>query len=101
MTERKTSTSENATATARVEIYSTDFCGYCVRAKALLDTKGVAYTEHAIDRDDSARAEMLVRANGRRSVPQIFINGQGIGGYMELYALERSGELDSLLVASS
>jgi glutaredoxin 3 len=84
---------------ATVEIYTWRFCPFCIRAKGLLDRKGVAYTEYAIDGDEAARAVMARRAEGRRSLPQIFINDQGIGGCDELHALERAGRLDSLLAA--
>jgi glutaredoxin 3 len=84
---------------ATVEIYTWRFCPFCIRAKSLLDRKGVAYTEYAIDGDEAARAVMARRAEGRRSLPQIFINDQGIGGCDELHALERAGRLDSLLAA--
>ncbi len=81
---------------ARIEIYTTPFCGYCARAKALLDSKGVSYEERDVMMDDKARAEMRARAN-RTSVPQIFIDGQHIGGSDELAALEAEGKLDPLL----
>jgi glutaredoxin 3 len=84
---------------AAVEIYTWRFCPFCVRAKALLDRKGVAYTEYAIDGDEAARAVMAERAEGRRSLPQIFINDAAIGGCDELHALERAGRLDPLLAA--
>lgn len=84
---------------ATVEIYTWRFCPFCIRAKGLLDRKGVAYTEYAIDGDEAARAVMARRAEGRRSLPQIFINDQGIGGCDELHALERAGRLDPLLAA--
>lgn len=84
---------------AKVEIYTWRFCPFCIRAKALLDRKGVAYTEYAIDGDQQARAAMTDRADGRSSLPQIFINDAGIGGCDELHALERGGELDPLLAA--
>jgi glutaredoxin 3 len=82
---------------ARVEIYTWQFCPYCIRAKALLDRKEVVYSEYRIDGDDEARSKMAIRATGRTSVPQIFINNMGLGGCDDLYALERSGELDALL----
>jgi glutaredoxin 3 len=82
---------------AKVEIYTWRFCPFCVRAKALLDRKGVAYREYAIDGDEAARAVMAERADGRRSLPQIFINDAAIGGCDELHALERAGRLDPLL----
>lgn len=80
-----------------VEIYTWSRCPFCIRAKALLDRKGVEYTEHCIDGDEEAREEMSKRANGGRSLPQIFIEGKHIGGSDDLYDLEDSGELDSLL----
>ena len=79
---------------SNVEIYSGNYCGYCVRAKALLEKKGVAYKEYNVQQDASLRQEMLERAHGARTIPQIFINGQHVGGCDELYALERQGELD-------
>ena len=81
----------------KVEIYTWQSCPFCIRAKALLDKKGVAYQEHSIDGDESARREMAQRANGKRTVPQIFIENQGIGGCDELYRLEREQKLDELL----
>ncbi|MCP9888047.1 glutaredoxin 3 [Cyanobium sp. ATX 6A2] len=84
---------------AKVEIYTWRFCPFCIRAKALLDRKGVAYSEYAIDGDRGARAAMSERADGRSTLPQIFIDNAGIGGCDELHALERSGRLDALLVA--
>ncbi len=79
-----------------IEIYSTKTCPYCVRAKALLEHKGVSWTEYLIDQDDARRNQMMARS-GRRSVPQIFINEQHIGGCDDLYALESEKKLDSLL----
>ncbi|MCP9926703.1 glutaredoxin 3 [Cyanobium sp. CH-040] len=84
---------------AKVEIYTWRFCPFCIRAKALLDRKGVDYTEYAIDGDEASRAVMAERADGRRSLPQIFIDDAGIGGCDELHALERAGRLDPLLAA--
>jgi glutaredoxin 3 len=81
---------------ARIEIYTTPFCGYCARAKSLLDAKGAAYEEMDVMMDDKKRGEMRARAN-RSTVPQIFINGQHIGGSDELTALEQAGKLDALL----
>jgi glutaredoxin 3 len=82
-----------------VEIYTWRACPFCIRAKALLDRKGVAYTEYAIDGDQAARQAMSGKAGGRTSVPQTFIDGQHVGGCDDLYALERSGQLDALLGA--
>ncbi len=84
---------------AKVEIYTTTFCPYCSRAKALLDRKGVAYDEIDVMMNSAKRREMMERAEGRHTVPQIFINGDGIGGCDELHGLERAGTLDSLLAA--
>jgi glutaredoxin 3 len=81
---------------AKVEIYTTPFCGYCARAKGLLDGKGAAYEETDVMEDDKKRQEMRERAK-RTTVPQIFINGQHIGGSDELAALEKAGKLDALL----
>ena len=80
-----------------VEIYTWRTCPFCIRAKQLLDRKGVTYTEYSVDGDDPARDAMAARGNGRRSVPQIFIADQHIGGCDELHALERAGKLDALL----
>ena len=82
---------------ARVEIYSSFFCGFCHRAKRLLDKKGVAYEEIDLMREPSRRQEMVARAGGSNTVPQIFIDGRHIGGSDELAALERAGELDAIL----
>lgn len=84
---------------ANVEIYTWKFCPFCIRAKALLHQKGVTFTEYGIDGDNQARVAMAERANGRRSVPQIFINNQHIGGCDDIYALEAQGTLDALLGA--
>lgn len=81
-----------------VIIYTTQICPYCVRAKALLKQKKIAYTE--IDAsDDDVRAAMIEKAGGRRSVPQIFIGATHVGGCDDLYALEKEGKLDALLAA--
>jgi glutaredoxin 3 len=80
-----------------VELYTTPFCPYCTRARALLDRKGVAFTDIDITEEPTRRAEMIRRAGGRTSVPQIFINGEHIGGSDELAALDRAGELDAKL----
>ena len=82
---------------ANVEIYTTQVCPYCVRAKDLLKRKGVTPVEIRVDRDDAARELMLQRANGRRTVPQIFIDNVHVGGCDDLYALESAGKLDEML----
>ncbi len=84
---------------AKIEIYTKFLCPYCTRAKALLNTKGVAFEEHDISMGGPLRAEMLERAGGRNTVPQIFIDGRHIGGSDDLAALERAGKLDPLLSA--
>lgn len=82
---------------SKVEIYTKGYCPYCHRAKALLQQKGVEYTEFAVDTEPALRDEMIQRANGGYTVPQIFINGQHIGGCDDMYALERQQKLDPLL----
>ena len=82
---------------AKVEIYTWQYCPFCIRAKSLLNQKGVTFKEYPIDGDNAARQIMSERANGRTTVPQIFINDNGIGGCDELYALEAAQELDELL----
>jgi glutaredoxin 3 len=82
-----------------IEIYTKIFCPYCWRAKHLLDSKGLEYVEISVDFGGEPRQQMLGRANGRSTVPQIFIGEQHIGGCDDLVALERSGELDSLVGA--
>ena len=81
---------------AKIEIYTTPWCGYCARAKALLERKGAAYQETDVMEDSVKRTEMRERSR-RTTVPQIFINGQHIGGSDELSALEQAGKLDALL----
>ena len=82
---------------ARVEIYTTMLCPYCWRAKKLLEEHGATYNEVDVMTDGSLRSEMRQRAGGRTSVPQIFINGQHVGGCDELYALDRAGKLKPML----
>lgn len=82
---------------ANVEIYTWSTCPFCIRAKALLNKKGVDFTEYCIDGDNEARAQMTERANGRSSLPQIFIDNKHIGGCDDLYALDGQGKLDPLL----
>ncbi len=83
--------------TANVEIYTWQTCPFCIRAKLLLWWKGVKYTEYKIDGDETARATMAERSQGRRSVPQIFVNDHHIGGCDDIYALDAKGQLDPLL----
>jgi glutaredoxin 3 len=82
---------------ATVEIYATPICGYCARAKRLLGSKGVSFTEIDVMAHPERRAEMVTRAGGSTTVPQIFIDGAHIGGSDDLYALDRAGKLDPLL----
>ena len=82
-----------------VEIYTRSFCPYCWRAKHLLDGKGVEYQEIAVDFGGDTRQQMIQRANGRMTVPQIFIAGHHIGGCDDLVTLEREGRLDELITA--
>ncbi|MBE9056301.1 glutaredoxin 3 [Sphaerospermopsis sp. LEGE 08334] len=86
--------------TAKVEIYTWSTCPFCNRAKNLLLNKGVDFIEYNIDGDEVARNEMAQRANGKRSLPQIFINDDHIGGCDDIYALDRKGQLDALLAGS-
>ena len=81
----------------RIEVYSSLWCPFCSRAKALLNRKGVAYEEIDVDRDPNLRQQMMQRAGGRRTVPQVFVDGRHIGGSDDLADLERAGELDALL----
>ncbi len=82
---------------ANVEIYTWTYCPFCIRAKALLEKKGVSFQEHCIDGDQPAREKMAQRANGKSSLPQIFINDHHVGGCDDIHALEAQGELDKLL----
>lgn len=84
-----------------IEVYSSMLCGFCARAKRLLEAKGARYDEIDIMLQPRRRPEMIERAGGRTSVPQIFIDGQHIGGCDELYALEQRGNLDPLLMKAS
>ncbi|MEZ5936112.1 MAG: glutaredoxin 3 [Alphaproteobacteria bacterium] len=83
----------------KVEIYTTPMCPFCWRAKKLLDSKNVDYVEINLWTEGARRQEMIQRADGRTTVPQIFIDGRGIGGSDELAALEQAGKLDGLLAA--
>jgi glutaredoxin 3 len=83
----------------RIEIYTSAFCGYCARAKQLLTSKGQLFEEIDVTMDAQRRSEMVARAPGSRTVPQIFINGAHIGGCDDLYALDAAGKLDALLAA--
>ena len=81
----------------KVEIYTWKFCPFCIRAKALLNEKGINFTEYLIDGDNDARTKMSERAGGLRTVPQIFINEKSIGGCDDLYELERNNKLNELI----
>jgi glutaredoxin 3 len=82
---------------ARIEIYTTRFCAYCQSAKALLTRKGLTFSEIDVTGDHEGRNRMVQRANGRMTVPQIFVGATHVGGFDELYRLERAGKLDPLL----
>ena len=82
---------------AKVEIYTTTYCPFCTRAKSLLRSKGIAFTEIDVTDDDALRAKMVELSGGRRTVPEIFINGRIVGGFDELNALNARGELDALI----
>jgi glutaredoxin 3 len=84
---------------AKVEVYTWRTCPFCIRAKALLKNKGVDFTEYSIDGDEDARDKMSERANGKRSLPQIFINDVHIGGCDDIHALDAQGKLDNLLAS--
>ena len=80
-----------------VEVFSGPYCPYCDKAKALLNKKNIAFEEFNVKSDEVKLSEMLERSNGRKTIPQIFINGQHIGGCDDLYALDGAGKLDALL----
>ena len=82
---------------AQIEIYTTPLCGFCHAAKRLLNSKDAAFVETDVSRDDVKRQEMMSRANGRHTVPQIFIDGTHVGGFDDLAALDRQGKLDPML----
>jgi glutaredoxin 3 len=84
---------------AKVELYVKSTCPYCIRARQLLDGKGVAHDDYAVDMGGPKKDEMIQRAGGRTTVPQIFIDGRHIGGCDDLMALESRGKLDELLAA--
>jgi glutaredoxin 3 len=85
---------------ARVEVYTTASCPYCVRAKRLLQARGIGYEEIDVGGDPELRAEVMTKSGGRRTVPQIFIDGEPIGGFDELAALDAAGELAGLVGAA-
>ncbi len=85
---------------AEIEIYTSPLCGFCHAAKRLLTEKNLPFTEIDVLAEPARKAEMIERADGRRTVPQIFVAGRGIGGCDELYALERAGELDRLVAGA-
>ena len=86
---------------SKIEIYSTAVCPYCVSAKNLLKARGLEWSELRIDTDPALRDAMLTRSGGRRTVPQIFINDQHVGGYDDLVAADRSGKLGELLATAA
>jgi glutaredoxin 3 len=86
---------------AKVELYTTTYCPFCTRAKNLLKSKGVPFDEIDVTDDDALRAKMIEMSGGRRTVPEIFINGKIVGGFDELKALNDSGKLEGLLAESA
>ena len=82
---------------AKVEMYSTASCPYCVRAEKLFEKKDIKYEKIRVDLEEDRLTEMLARSNGRKTVPQIFVNGHHVGGFDDLAALDRAGQLDTLL----
>ncbi|MBN9077686.1 MAG: glutaredoxin 3 [Rhizobiales bacterium 65-79] len=86
---------------AEVTIYTRTMCGYCMAAKRLLEKKGVAYNEHDASFSPELRQEMIQRANGRATFPQIFIDGRHVGGSDELHALDAAGKLDRMLAGEA
>ena len=83
-------------AAPEIVMYSTGWCPYCVRARALLERKGLVFREIKIDEDPAERDAMLARSGGRRTVPQIFVGDHHVGGFDDLYALDKAGKLDEL-----
>jgi glutaredoxin 3 len=83
--------------TPEIVMYSSAWCPYCVRARALLERKGLAFREVKIDQDPAGRDAMLARSGGRRTVPQIFVGDFHVGGFDDLYALDKAGKLDELI----
>jgi len=86
---------------AKVEVYTTTYCPFCTRAKSLLKSKGIAFDEIDVTDDDALREKMIELSGGRRTVPEIFINGKIVGGFDELRALNDAGKLDGLLAESA
>jgi glutaredoxin 3 len=86
---------------AKVEVYTTTYCPFCTRAKSLLKSKNIPFVEIDVTDDDALREKMIELSGGRRSVPEIFINGKIVGGFDELKALNDAGKLDGLLAESA
>ena len=86
---------------SQIEIYTTRYCPYCHAAKRLLSSKGVSFTEMDVSGDAEGRSKMVARAHGRMTVPQIFIGSIHVGGYDDLYALDRAGKLDPLIATEA
>lgn len=85
----------------QIDVYTTDYCGYCRMAKSFLEREGLAYREIDVTGNDAARDELVRKSEGRRTVPQIFINGKPIGGYTDMVELKRTGELEKLVSAAA
>lgn len=84
---------------AKIEVYTKDYCPYCTRAKQLLDAKGASYTEFDVTNDMDKFEEMKQKADGRRTVPQIFVDSVGLGGFDDINRLDQEGKLDSIINA--
>jgi len=82
---------------AKIDVYTTTYCPYCTRAKDYLGKKGIEYSVIDVTGDDAARIDLVQKSGGRKTVPQIFIDGQPIGGFDDMVALDRAGKLDALL----
>ena len=85
---------------AKIEVYSGDYCPYCVRAKSLLKQRSLEFIEYNVQQEPDKRAEMMKRSNGGRSIPQIFINDKHVGGCDDLYALDKKGKLEEWLTSN-
>lgn len=84
---------------AKIDVYTTNYCPYCTRAKELLKRKGQEFTEHDVTGDDEARMKLVEKAEGRKTVPQIFIDNKLVGGFDDLAKLDKEGKLDAMLAA--
>ena len=85
----------------QIDVYTADYCPYCTKAKNLLQMKGATFTEHDLSGDDAARAKLVEKANGSKTIPQIFIDDRHIGGYSDLEKLNNAGQLEGILKGES